>query len=137
MLIRSGDSSIWIEMSDRPNNSQRPGDVRLLVDVVSVGFSGRAAVWVAADALNEFVRHLRTLEQERRGAATLASMSPGELDLELKSINARGGMAIIAAVVHHEHLGDGGPYAHGVKVGFEFDPTMLPEILASFEEMSS
>ena len=136
MLIRTGESSIQLDVVEwLPDDSPRAGDVRLFVDITSEGFSGRADVWVTGDALDEFVSQLRDLEGQRQGTATLASMSPGALSLELTSVNSRGGMAVTAELCHHVYIGDVGPYRHGAKVGFEFDPTMLPEILASFKSM--
>ncbi len=41
-------------------------------------------------------------------------------------------MDVTAELCDHVYVGR---YRHGAKVGFEFDPTMLPEILASFEWM--
>jgi hypothetical protein len=41
-------------------------------------------------------------------------------------------MDVTAELCDHVYVG---PRHHGAKVGFEFDPTMLPEIFASFERM--
>lgn len=136
MVIRSSDGTLRIEaVSPAASESSRPGDVSILVDIQSCGFSGRATVWLGSDDLDGFVRQLETLERARRGTATLRSLSPGALDLQLKSVNARGGMAVEGRLEHSFHTGEARPYRHGVSFGFEFDPFTLPEIVAFFREI--
>jgi len=63
------------------------GDGYLTIRVASAGFAGRNNVWVQADSLRSFCRALIALERDRRGEAIMESISPGELNLRIRSVD--------------------------------------------------
>lgn len=135
MVIREGDDSIEIVAVERvPDHMPTPGDTRLEVVVTSGGFSGRSSAWVDNDRLCAFVRQLSALLKDRgQGAADLESISPGEFVLRIESVDSLGHIAVSGRLAKRMYAGECGPYLHAVEFGFEFDPTALSEIVATFE----
>lgn len=134
MEIREGHNCVTIEPVDRvPANLPSAGDVELSVAVASEQFSGRGFAWVAAPAMAAFLTQLRDLEAKRQGEATIEGLSPGEFRLRLWSVDRRGHMAVSGLVTKRVHKGEGSPYRQAVEFGFEFDPTLLPKVLAGFQ----
>ena len=81
-------------------------------------------------------QQLRELEAKRQGEAAIEGLSPGEFRLRLWSVDRRGHMAVGGLVTKLVHKGEGSPYRHSVEFGFEFDPTLLPKVLAGFQEIT-
>lgn len=137
MEIREGHNCITIEPVDRvPADLPSAGDVELSVEVASEQFCGHGFAWVAAPALAVFLSQLRELESSRQGEATIEGLSPGEFRLRLWSVDRRGHMAVGGLVTKRVHKGEAGPYLHAVEFGFEFDPTLLPKVLAGFQAIA-
>lgn len=106
--------------------------VRLAVEVRQGGFSGAAHVWVEARDWDRFVDALAGLERDRRGAATVEAMSPGELRLTVRSIDGRGHVAVEGL------LGKRGA-VQTTSLSFsaiELDPTLLPDFLRAAREIA-
>jgi hypothetical protein len=138
MEIREGDNCVTIEPVDRvPADLPSTGDVELSVEVSSQQFRGQGFAWIAAPALAAFLNQLRELERHRQGEATVDGLSPGEFRLRIRSVNRRGHVAVEGFVTKHVHQGEGSPYRHTVEFGFEFDPTLLPRVLAGFQEIAN
>jgi hypothetical protein len=45
-------------------------------------------------------------------------------------------MALGGMVAKRRHQGEGGPYRHAVEFAFEFDPTLLPKVLAGIQAIA-
>jgi hypothetical protein len=137
MEIREGTNCVTIEPVDRvPAHLPSAGDVELSVEVASEQFSGHGFAWVAAPALAAFLAELRELEASPQGTATIEGLSPEEFRLCLWSDDCRGHLAVGGLVTTRVYKGEGGPYRHAVEFGFEFDPTLLPRVLAGFEAIA-
>jgi hypothetical protein len=134
MVLRDGNDFIELKMAERtPEGLQGAGDVRFNARVQFSTFSAESDVWVAAPALRSFVEQLREVERTRRGAASLTSMSPGELRLEIRATDSMG---------HVGAFGELGRWCRGtlparfwsaVSFGIPFDPSLLAGILEEFE----
>ena len=137
MLIREGNNVVEILATDRvADHLPTPGDTRLAITVSSNGFSGQGSAWVEAECLAEFLQQLRALEETRQGAAELESMSPDELRLRIWSVDRRGHLAVGGRVSRWARGYDGSDsYRQLVEFGFEFDPTLLPDAVVSFQSI--
>jgi hypothetical protein len=137
MEIRERHNCVTIEPLDRvPANLPSAGDVELSVEVASEQFGGHGFAWVSAPALAAFLVQLRELEARRQGEATVEGLSPWEFRLRIWSVDRRGHMAVGGMVTKLIHKGDGSPYRHAVEFGFDFDPTLLPRVLAGFQAIA-
>jgi hypothetical protein len=137
MEIREGHNCVTIEPVDRvPADLPSAGDVKLCVEIASEQFSGHGFAWLAAPALAAFLVQLRELEKRRQGEAMVAGLSPEEFRLRVWSVDRRGHMAVGGMVTKRIHKGEGSPYRHALEFGFEFDPTLLPRVLAGFQAIA-
>jgi hypothetical protein len=99
-------------------------------------FSDHGFVWFAALALAAFLAQLRELEARRQGEAMIEGLSPGEFRLRLWSVDRRGHLAVGGLVTKLVPKGEANQYRHAVEYGFEFDPTLLPRVLAGFQAIA-
>lgn len=138
MEIREGSNCLTIEAVDRvPKGLPSDGDVELSVAVASEEFKGHGFAWVGAATMATFMSELRELERLREGEARLEGLSEGEFRLRVWSIDRRGHMAVGGMVTKQVHRGVKSPYVHSLEFGFEFDPTLLPKVLADFESIAA
>lgn len=107
------------------------GDFLVLVEVRRHGFSGRIDTWILRDTLGAFVRDVARLEETRRGSATLESISPGELRLEIRATDSAGHMAIGGTIGYRSFDGE----TALAFAPFDFDPSMLPELVRQAERL--
>jgi hypothetical protein len=121
MKIENGNNYLELEVS-LENDDTLPsyGDAYIIITVNSNGFSGKNDLWVGAEELKEFCVSLVRLEKERNGEATLSSMSPGELNLKIYSIDSLGHLAV-AGTTGYQVV----DIPHSLTFGFEFDPSQL------------
>src|SRR4051794_14218298 len=84
-MIRIAGDNGWLEIA--PGDDQETFDAR-----ASVGdFSGRnPRVGIGADVQQRFLQELRGVERDRRGEARLQSMSPDELEVVVRVVDAPG-----------------------------------------------
>jgi hypothetical protein len=137
MVIRESNNCIEIEAVDCvPSQLPAAGDRKLSVVVSSGGYGGQAFAWVAATSLADFLTQLRDLEQRRQGTAALEGLSPNDFRLRVWSVDRRGHLAIGGLIARHLLPTEGGPYRHALEFAFEFDPTLLPSVLISFQAMT-
>ena len=137
MLIRSGEDYVELIPTDRVSDQlPTPGNTRLNVTICSSGFRGSGSTWVDSTRLAAFLDELRVLDRQRRGVAELESISPGEFQLRIQSVDRKGHLAVGGRLVQRVHGGDAGPHQHLVEFGFEFDPSILPHVLAGFKEIA-
>ncbi len=105
-------------------------DAYVTVKVQSSGFVGSNDLWVEGAAFKLFCTQLVELERVRNGEATLSSISPDELNLTIKTIDALGHVAVIGTTGYGIHDSQQ-TYEHRVKFGFEFEPSQLAAAVAT------
>jgi hypothetical protein len=140
MNIRDGESYIELEVTERmPAGTPGAGDSRFTVRVRMTGgetsFRAESWAWVERGVLAEFARQLRQLEDLRQGSASLESMSPGELELDIRSLDPAGHMGVFGQVAHSCYGGAGGPHRSEVAFGLAFCPSELPALVREFEAL--
>lgn len=140
MLVGDNDSFVEVLLVERtPGGLPGAGDLRLHVRVAFSTFRGEYdGVWVEASDFRTFLSELQTLEERRQGQATLASMSPDELLLQVHSTDRAGHMGVTGQLGRWCHAGSGG--MSWCQVPFDFAlpcPSLLPQILAEFRAMAS
>ncbi|MBO6935252.1 MAG: hypothetical protein JJ863_09755 [Deltaproteobacteria bacterium] len=114
----------WIELA-RPSDDGGAPDLLLEVTARIDGFQGFVEVWVETAAWADFVHALTQLEATRRGAATIESISPGELTLTLRSTDAAGHMTASGQLRR-----DGAEAKLSMAFGpCALDPSLLPELV--------
>ena len=100
------------------------GDVLVTLNISSNGFSGENEVWVQRDEVESFYKAMSSLEQSLNGQATLASMSPAELELTVLSVTRRGNIAVRGTTGYRVQT-ENAQFLHSITFGFEFDPGQL------------
>jgi hypothetical protein len=138
MEIREGENLLEVLHTETgPPGTPTAGDLRLSTRVVSAGFAGSSPhVWVDAAGFARFVEQLRMLEARRQGTARLEVMFPPvEFWLELRAIDRAGHMAVFGRLRRWQYLSTGPGYYQAVEFGFEFCPSLLPEIVDGFCSM--
>jgi hypothetical protein len=138
MLVRNNGNFIEVLLVERtPRPLPGAGDLRLHVRVVFSSFCGEYdQVWVEATAFQTFLSELQALEERRQGSATLASMSPDELLLQIHSTDRAGHMGVTGQLGRRCYAGGGMSWC---QVSFDFAlscPSLLPQLLAEFRAMA-
>ncbi len=126
-VLRFGTQDNFVEISavvERDPSLQSHGDVRLSIGVQSYGFNGCNALWVDRHVLRMFAGQLAKLERSLAGEAKLNSMSPGELELTVRSVSPLGHIAVMGSTAHR-FKADSGSYLHSVSFGFEIESAQL------------
>jgi hypothetical protein len=138
--MRVGDDDSFVEVllvEKAPQGLPGAGDLRLHVRVAFSTFRGEYdEVWVEAPAFRAFLSELQTLEERRQGSATLRSMSPGELLLQVHSTDRAGHMGVTGQLGRWCFAGGDG--MSWCQVPFDFAlpcPSLLRQILAGFHSM--
>jgi len=108
------------EKEDLPSK----GDAYVTIKLSSNGFSGQNDLWVLSESLFYFCRSLIALEKTRKGEALVESISPGELNLQIFSIDSLGHMGVRGKTGFKVFNGTD-LFPHSVTFGFEFDPSQL------------
>jgi hypothetical protein len=86
--------------------------------------------------LERFLVDLERLERDRRGAATLTSMSPHEFALTLSITDRAGHVLLTGELKRHVYVDvNTTPLEHHVALGFAVDPTALPRIVRDVQEL--
>ena len=139
--IRKDESFLEILHSETaPAGMPSAGDLRFSIKVSSDGFSGSSPhVWTDAEAFSRFLDQLKTLEAQRKGMARLEALSsPDEFWLEIRVIDRAGHLAVFGRLRRWASL-DAAQVANiqAVEFGFEFCPTLLPQIVSEFQSMAS
>jgi hypothetical protein len=113
--------------------------LRLHVRVAFSAFCGENdEVWVEATAFQDFLCELQVLEKRRQGSAALASMSPGELQLQIHATDRAGHIGVTGQLGRWCFAGGGGMSWCQVPFNFALScPSLLPEILAEFRAMAT
>jgi hypothetical protein len=131
MRFEDKDDFVEIDLASQENAELRSqGDGCLRIRISSAGFTGHSNVWVLADSLRSFCRALLALERDRRGEATIESISPGELKLKIRSVDSLGHMTIEGSTGHSIQRRCVRTW-HSVAFGLEFDPSQLVRAVAA------
>ena len=125
MKIQSNENYIELDVSLEEDESLPScGDVYLSISASSHGFSGKNDLWVQAEEFRRFCAELVKLEKERKGEATLKSISPGELYLKVYAIDSLGHIAISGNTGYEiDNI------EHNVTFGFQIEPNALEKMV--------
>ena len=108
---------------------QGAGDVRLRVRVTSIGFTGEYdGVWIEVQSAIAFIDQLAALERDRRGSATLTSMSPGDFSLQVRIVDSAG-HAAASGFLGRWFPNERGPVEARVGFDLNVEPDRLPYLL--------
>jgi hypothetical protein len=123
-MVRIAGEYGWLEIA--PGEDQETFDAR-----ASVGdFSGRnPRVGIGADVQRRFLHDLRGVERDRRGEARLQSMSPEDLEVVVRVVDAPGHVWLEGQIGRLRHTGKRYDRLL-VKFAFEIDPSRLPVLMA-------
>ena len=105
------------------------GDAYITLIARSRGFTGHNDLWVLGSEMVAFCQQLLRLNQALKGEARLTGISPGELEVKVRSVSSGGHIAVEGATGYHVQ-GRHGLYFHAVTFGFEFDQDQLQRAVA-------
>lgn len=114
-------------------------DIACSVEASCGGFNGRIeSVWFSREDINRFLSELRSLEESRKGSASLVNQSsPSKYDplrFEIFSVDEVGHFAVRADLSKVNYVG-GGLQPLKVSVTFPFDAGDLPSMLIEFRRL--
>ena len=138
--MRDGEDYLELAVTDRLTVIHDAGDtrfaVRVRVSAHDTVFTAETWCWVQLHVLSTFAEQLRVLEERRQGSAAMESMSPGELQLEIRSTDRAGHMAAVGQVGHWLHSGCGEPSWSAVAFRVPFCPSELPALVREFSALA-
>ena len=142
LLMRVGDEHSFVEFSFKEAMPELlPGatDIACSVEASCGGFRGRVeTVWFSRDDINSFLSELRSLEERRRGSASLTNMSSASeynpLRFEIFSVNEVGHMAVGAELLEASYMG-GVLRPLKVSVRFPVDAGTLASMAVDFRKL--
>jgi hypothetical protein len=141
MLVRNADDYFEMTVAERSPAARDAGDTRfaarLRVSGIDSVFTADAQCWVELQALAAFAEQLRVLEERRQGTASLESMSPGELRLQICNTDRTGHMAAIGQVGRRFVTGSAEPCWSAVAFRVPVCPTELPALVREFVALAS
>jgi hypothetical protein len=151
MRLHDGENYLEFDVVERLDcRSQGERDtnffVRVRVSHVGVSdietvFTAETTCWIGFGELVCFAEQLRTLEKRRVGSANLKSMSPDELELEIRSTDGVGHVAAFGYVGCSVPcwLDSGKLLRHVPKVSFAipFDPSELASLCVEFGRLAA
>ena len=126
-MIRFEDHKNFFELDLAMQETQdlpSKGDGYITIRVNSNGYSGHNDLWVSSESLRCFCCGLVDLEKKRKGEALLESISPGELYLQIFSVDSLGHIGV-RGKTGFEVINGTDLFPHSVTFGFEFEPSQL------------
>ena len=127
MRIESGENYIELEVQLETDSALPSyGDALIGIVVSSNGYIGKNQVWVAKQELDLFSVSIQELEKNRKGEATLSSMSPDELSLRVYAYDGVGHLAV-EGKTGHQVVGSV-CFNHSVQFGFTIEPEQLVKL---------
>ena len=140
--MRVGDEHSFVEFSFKeamPEHLPGGTDVACSVEASCGGFRGRVeTVWFSRDDINSFLSELRSLEERRRGSASLTNMSSesehNPLRFEIFSVDGVGHMAVGAELLEASYVG-GALRPLKVSVSFPVDAGTLASMVVGFRKL--
>jgi hypothetical protein len=110
-------------------------DLRLSARVVCREFAGASGdTWVLGSAWRVFLLDMSHLERSRRGSARIESLSPDELVLEFRAVDALGHI-VVAGHVSQRRPSVGGEHEARLEFAFDFDPGLLADVVREFHNL--
>jgi hypothetical protein len=140
MLVGDNDNFVEVLLVEAtPQALPGAGDLRLRVRVTFSTFHAEYdRVWVTASDFQAFLSELKALEERRQGSATLASMSPNELILQVHSTDRAGHMAVTGQLGRWCYARGNGMLWCQLPFDFALScPSQLPQFLAEFRAMAA
>ncbi len=142
MLVWHQEDFLELRVTERePARSPCSGDTRFAVRVrvasPDTAFSAETWCWIALRVLASFAEQLQLLEERRQGSAVLESMSPGELQLEIRVTDRAGHVGAFGQVGHHCHGGTGQALWSVIAFAIPFCPTELPDLVQEFARLTT
>ena len=129
-MIRFHDQTDYFELDlAKQEGSETPaeGDAYITLKIVSAGFAGHNDLWVDARSLRMFCSDILQLAKKRQGSARIEGISPGELEITVRSID-RSGHMVVEGTAGYQVRRERGRRHHSVTFGFEFDPSQLNDV---------
>ena len=108
----------------------RDPDVILYVELSVPGFTATTETYVVEDAWHHFLEEMTALEDKQQGSAIVESMSPRELKLVFRSLDAAGHMGVEGYI----GIRGGRNEFHFTFDSLPFDPTLVPSIVNELQQ---
>ena len=113
-------------VSEETDELPSKGDVRISVLIKSNGFRGHNDIWLDGENFDSFCRALIELETNRQGEAKIKSLSPGEFELTIGSLDSVGHIGVWGKTGYHV-MSPIKNFFHAVEFGFEVEPSQLQQ----------
>ena len=126
------DSGDFVSIVRAEKAARADNDILVSVEVRCRGFGGRIDTWISRVAWSGFCDQLSRLENGRKGVATIESIRPKELGLNVVASRRAGHMAIDGFVGQSGEQGE-------ALLSFSsifFDASLLPDFLRSAWEIA-
>ena len=126
----TSDSGDFVELE--PRSEPGDADLALVVRVSRDGFIGESKTWIERHGWFAFAQDLTILEGRRAGEARVVSMSPGELELTVKSLDRQGHLGVEGLVGRRE-------FDREISLRFSvftFDPSQIGPFAATARRLS-
>lgn len=111
--------------------TERYPSANLFIEVADDGFCGSDVVWVGAQEWDSFVEQLQQCELNRRGSATLTSMSPGEFKLQVENCDSLGHFVARYELTQRRYL-HVGSVTRSLNGGFDLDSEFIGQTFREF-----
>ena len=108
---------------------QWDGDAYISAVVNSHGFSGQSDAHIENNEFKEFCKNLLILQNSLKGKTKLCSMSPDEIDIEIKPSDKLGHMSVSGKIGRHIFTSSNGTNWHCVQFEFEIEPQQLDKAI--------
>lgn len=126
MKLESIDQKSFVTIQVCERNSDRFPSLRCRIEAQAGDFIGRNdSLWIEQDALERFVGELQRVERTRRGKSGLESMSPGDLLLEIKTVDSAGHLVVALKLGRVGQVGSE-VQRFSMEGSFEIDPGSIP-----------
>ena len=106
------------------------GDAHVQIAVSSHGFGACNNCWIQADIIQGFFDALLTLKTDGLGEAQLTSISPGELELKVCSMNQQTHISVSGKTTRLVCASTGN-FHQSLAFAFAIEPGLLKDIVAS------
>ena len=100
------------------------GDAYVTVKVNSRGYCGENDLHILAGDFRQFCSSLISLQKNLKGSATLTSVHPEELFIEIKPFGSLGHFSVLGKFGYHISTSHSSNW-HSVEFGFEIEPQQL------------
>ncbi|WP_010243282.1 hypothetical protein [Acetivibrio cellulolyticus] len=131
MIIESEDKKSYISIDFVEDELERIPSICVSVSVKNNDFCGRNdMVWVELNVLKGFICELERLDMNRKGIATLGSMSPEDLILTIEAYDLAGHLMLKYKLSKTMYCPD--LLYSSIKGGFELDTSSFSNLVKEF-----